>query len=111
METVDGSKKAECRVNVVKIEDDAESAIDIDGNKVSPDVGDGEIIVSDSMPGDINGDKLINMKDLVALQQKLNGWDNIIDELVADVNQDGELNMKDIVLLQQYLNGWDVSLK
>ena len=63
------------------------------------------------MSGDINGDKLINMKDLVLLQQKLNGWNVVIDESAADVNKDGSLNMKDIVLLQQYLNGWNVSLK
>lgn len=95
----------------VQLKYDAENVIDVAGNKVSFGVEDGEITISDSKPGDINGDKLVNMKDLVILQQKINGWDEIIDESVADVNKDGTLNMRDIVLLQQYLNGWDVSLK
>ena len=71
----------------------------------------GEIIVSNSIPGDVNGDRKINMKDIVLLQQYLNGWNVTIDMLVANVNGDTKVNMKDIVLLQQYLNGWDVELK
>lgn len=71
----------------------------------------GEIIVSNSIPGDVNGDRKINMKDIVLLQQYLNGWNVTIDMLAANVNDDTKVNMKDIVLLQQYLNGWDVELK
>ena len=71
----------------------------------------GEIIVSNSIPGDVNGDRKINMKDIVLLQQYLNGWNVTIDMLAANVNGDTKVNMKDIVLLQQYLNGWDVELK
>ncbi|MBQ9679944.1 MAG: RICIN domain-containing protein [Ruminococcus sp.] len=60
--------------------------------------------------GDINNDNTINMKDIVLLQQYMNGWEVTINEPSADVNNDGKTNMKDIVLLQQYMNGWDVSL-
>lgn len=95
----------------VRLKYDAESVIDISGNKVDFGVENGEITVRESKLGDLNGDKLINMKDLVILQQKINGWDTVMDESAADVNKDGILNMKDIVLLQQYLNGWNVSLK
>ena len=62
-------------------------------------------------PGDINGDKKVNMKDLVLLQQYLNNWDVAINEKAANVNGDEKINMKDLVLLQQYLNGWEVELK
>ena len=62
-------------------------------------------------PGDINGDKKVNMKDLVLLQQYLNNWDVTINEKAANVNGDEKINMKDLVLLQQYLNNWDVELK
>ena len=71
----------------------------------------GEIIVSNSIPGDVNGDRKINMKDIVLLQQYLNGWNVTIDMLAANVNGDTNVSMKDIVLLQQYLNGWNVELK
>ena len=71
----------------------------------------GEIIVSNSIPGDVNGDRKVNMKDIVLLQQYLNGWSVNIDMIAANVNGDTKVNMKDIVLLQQYLNGWEVALK
>lgn len=61
--------------------------------------------------GDVNSDSLLNMKDIVLLQQSLNGWDVSINEYASDVNNDGTINMKDIVLIQQALNGWDVVLK
>ena len=95
----------------IQLSYDADNVININGDKVNFNVENGEVVIYDSMSGDINGDKLINMKDLVLLQQKLNGWNVVIDESAADVNKDGSLNMKDIVLLQQYLNGWNVSLK
>ena len=63
------------------------------------------------MPGDINNDNKVNMKDLVFLQQYLNNWEVTIDENTANVNGDEKINMKDLVLLQQYLNNWDVELK
>ena len=59
--------------------------------------------------GDVNGDANVNVRDLGALQQHLNGWEGTIDEAAADVNGDGTLNVRDMGLLQQYLNGWDVT--
>lgn len=57
--------------------------------------------------GDANGDGELNNRDLVLLQQHLNGWDvTVFPE--ADANQDGEMNNRDLVLLQQILNGWNV---
>lgn len=66
---------------------------------------------TDYTPGDINNDGKINMKDIVLLQQYLNGWNVSINKQAANVNADSSINMKDIVLLQQYLNGWKVVLK
>ena len=60
--------------------------------------------------GDLTGDAEINNRDLVMLQQYLNGWDVAVGEWAADVNGDDEVNNRDLVLLQQYLNGWDVTL-
>lgn len=62
------------------------------------------------IPGDVNSDDVVNMKDIVFLQQYLNNWGVDIYTDASDVNNDDVINMKDIVLLQQYLNGWDVKL-
>jgi hypothetical protein len=64
-----------------------------------------------STPGDLNADGDINNRDLVLLQQYLNGWDVTIDSAACDVTADGDINNRDLVLLQQYLNGWDVTLQ
>lgn len=71
----------------------------------------GTLTVYDHIAGDINGDAKVNMKDLVLLQQYINGWDVDVDERFADVNGDGSVNMKDLVLLQQFINGWEVELQ
>lgn len=63
------------------------------------------------IPGDVNYDDIVNMKDIVLLQQYLNNWGVEINTDASDVNNDGVINMKDIVLLQQYMNGWDVVLQ
>lgn len=54
--------------------------------------------------GDINSDGMVNMKDIVLLQQYLNGWDVTIDESVSDINEDYTIDMKDVVSLQKYMN-------
>ena len=56
--------------------------------------------------GDVNGDGKINMKDLVALQRYLNGWDVVIVKANSDLTGDNKINMKDYVALQRLLNGW-----
>ena len=71
----------------------------------------GTVTVQDHVPGDINGDKKVNMKDIVLLQQYFNDWDVEVNRKYADVNGDNNVNMKDIVLLQQFINGWEVILK
>ena len=60
--------------------------------------------------GDVNGDSEINNRDLVLMQQYLNGWNVTVDADACDCNADGEINNRDLVLFQQYLNGWNVTL-
>ena len=88
-----------------------EDVFNISFNNVIFSVENGSLTVVKSIPGDVNGDTSINMKDIVLLQQYLNEWEVEIDEIAANVNGDSGINMKDIVLLQQYLNDWDVELK
>ena len=71
----------------------------------------GGVSVVDYVPGDINGDTKVNVRDLGLLQQYLNGWDVVIGPAASDVTGDGKVNVRDLGLLQQYLNGWDVTLQ
>lgn len=66
--------------------------------------------VAGYIPGDANGDGIVNNKDVGLLQRYNNGWDVEINEKAADVNGDGLVNNKDVGILQRYNNGWDVSL-
>ena len=70
-----------------------------------------ETAVRKCLPGDLNNDGNINIKDLGLMQQRLNGWDVAYEESAADLNGDGNINIKDLGLLQQYLNGWDIEFK
>ncbi len=70
-----------------------------------------ETEVRKCLPGDVNNDGKVNIKDLGLQQQLLNGWDVTLEESAADLNGDGKINIKDLGLLQQYLNGWDIEFK
>ena len=62
------------------------------------------------IPGDINGDKAVNNKDLTRLFQYLSDWDVAVVETALDVNGDGSKNNKDLTRLFQYLSDWDVKI-
>ena len=68
----------------------------------------GSVKVRQHIPGDINNDGKVNMKDVTRLHQYINGWDVAVVESAIDVNGDGKVNMKDLTRLHQYINGWDV---
>ncbi len=70
----------------------------------------GNISILEYLSGDVNEDKIVNMKDIALFQQYLNDFDVDFNSKAADVYLDNVLNMKDIVLLQKYLNGNDVIL-
>ena len=71
---------------------------------------DGSVTVIDFIPGDVDGNGTVNVRDLGRLQQYLNGFDVTINEQAANVTGDSSINVRDYGLLQQYLNGWDVNL-
>ena len=63
------------------------------------------------IPGDVDGNGVVNVRDLGRLQQYLNGFDVTINEAAANVDGNTSVNVRDLGCLQQYLNGFDVELK
>ena len=62
------------------------------------------------VPGDVNGDGKITLKDAQTIIRYVAGWNGAIDADIADVNCDGEVNAKDVALILKYLCGWNVTL-
>jgi len=100
---------SECNTDI-SISYEADNIFNSSFENISFETTKGNISISEYLSGDVNEDKNINMKDIVLLQQYLNGFDVTVNEKAADVYMDNTLNMKDIVLLQKYLNGNDVVL-
>lgn len=56
--------------------------------------------------GDLNGDRIYTMVDIVQLAQYVSGKEMTLTEkqlLSADVNEDGEINIHDVIMLNQWL--------
>ena len=64
----------------------------------------------DSLAGDINGDGVVNNKDLTRLMKYLSGEDVYVVKKALDVNGDGICNNKDLTRLMKYLAGVDVKI-
>ena len=62
------------------------------------------------IPGDCNGDGVVDKRDLLRLQKYLADWDVEISRHTADCNGDGEIDKRDLLRLQKYLADWDVKL-
>ena len=72
----------------------------------------GYVTVLDYLPGDVNGDQIVNGKDVTLVRRFNAGGYNIsINESAADVNADGLINGKDVTLIRRYVaGGYDVEL-
>ena len=70
----------------------------------------GTVSVIDYVPGDINGDNVVNNKDLNRLMKYLAGDDVEVNELALDVNGDNVVNNKDLNRLMKYLAGDNVEI-
>ena len=71
---------------------------------------DGEILIINYTPGDINNDQRVNVKDLIRLAQYLADWEVEVVDACLDTNGDGSINIKDLIRLAQYLADWEVEL-
>ncbi|MEE0930905.1 MAG: cohesin domain-containing protein [Acutalibacteraceae bacterium] len=79
--------------------------------RVHFDIVDGSLKVSKYIPGDINNDGKVNLRDVIRLNQYVAGWDVTVSPDTTDVNGDGKTNLRDVIRLNQYVAGWDVSIQ
>ena len=95
----------------VTITYDADSTFDKDLQSAAFNTENGTIRVTPRMPGDNDGDGVLDLKDVAVLIRYLaGGWDVTADLSNADVDGDGKVTLKDVTLLRRYLAGWDVTL-
>ncbi len=87
--------------------------VDGDLNPVSPRVVNGKVSVVDYLPGDLDGNKRVNIVDAILLSRHIaGGYEITINESAADVNADQRINIMDAILLSRYIaGGYDVVLK
>ena len=61
---------------------------------------------STHVPGDIDGNGTVNMRDLLTLRQALAGGYGVdVSVEVGDLDHNGSVNMRDLLTLRQYLAG------
>lgn len=66
----------------------------------------GHIRVLNYIPGDVNGDGIINTTDASYLRRWIaGGYNVVIDESAADVNGDGIITTNDVVYILRYIAG------
>ena len=68
------------------------------------------LLIVNFIPGDINGDDIVNNKDLTRLMKYLAGENVNVNEAVLDVNGDSTVNNKDLTRLMRYLAGESVNI-
>ena len=72
----------------------------------------GFVEIIDYIPGDVNGDELINGTDVSLLRRYIIGDPVTIHTLAGDVNGDERLNGTDVVLIRRYIaGGYNVEFK
>ncbi|MDD3363022.1 MAG: dockerin type I domain-containing protein [Hespellia sp.] len=62
---------------------------------------------SSSKKGDVNGDDLVNLKDLMIILKHVSGKESMDEskQQIADVNADGKVDLKDLMLILKFVSG------
>ena len=84
-----------------------EGALDADLNALDITTQDGVVTILNFIPGDLNGDKSVNTKDVVSLRRMINNaaYGPEINKRAANVNGDNMLNAADLIYLRRYVAG------
>lgn len=110
--SVDKGVSANSKLNV-KLSYQNGNIIDSDLNDIPVTINNGSVTIIDYIPGDINGDGTIDLKDVTLVRRLVTGYSVTANKLAADVNGDGEITMKDVVLIRRYVvdaEGYSVTL-
>ncbi len=61
-----------------------------------------------AMPGDVTGDRMVDIRDISLVMQKVIGITALSDEqaAAADVNRDGIIDVRDVTLIMRYALGY-----
>lgn len=73
----------------------------------------GSVTVSDFTAGDLDGDKIVNSRDVIfARRHIVGGYEQRINVAAADVNNDLKVDSADVILMRRYIaGGYGVTLK
>lgn len=110
--SVDKNVSANSKLNV-KLSYQNGNIIDSDLNDIPVTINNGSVTIIDYIPGDVNGDGTIDLKDVTLVRRLVTGYGVTANKLAADVNGDGEITMKDVVLIRRYVvdaEGYGVTL-
>lgn len=118
----DVEESAELAINVT-----GNGLVDAEDNEVTATYVNGGIWIVNYLPGDTDGNDVIDTRDLIALAKYISdncttdpdGFNISINESAADVNDDGDMDPKDLVLIAKYISdgcktdpeGFNVTLK
>ena len=99
----------------IKIISDDGDATTFDNEIVKMNVKNGTVEISSevSVPGDVNEDNVVDLKDVILIRRYIaGGWENKLNIDNADVNDDSAVDLKDVIYIRRYIaGGWDIELK
>ena len=106
--------------DVLQTENEQQTSFTISGSLVSDSltnpimlnfIGTNITVPMKHIPGDVNSDTMVNLKDLVTLAQVVAGWENIQYNIhAADINCDSTVDLQDVTHFARYLAGWQVQI-
>ena len=109
--TFRAKKDAQLGDTLISLMLDTESTFNVDMDDVFFETVGSSITVLQKIPGDVNHDGVVNLKDAVLIRRWLADWDVVIDEFLADVDNSQTITLMDVVLITRYLaGGWGVIL-
>lgn len=73
----------------------------------------GSVSVADFMAGDLDGDKIVNSRDVIFVRRHIvGGYEQRVNVAAADVNNDLKVDSADVILMRRYIaGGYGVELK
>ncbi len=77
------------------------------GDKLSYVTESGKLKICEYLPGDVNDDGIVNVRDATALLRYCAKWPSItVNAAAADLDGDGDIGNRDATCLLRYLAGW-----